>query len=511
MTKTHIILTVLLTLFGYNAATAKEVKDTLISDAGDRIILTYSVTNSGGQVSVKFTNAQKKLGSQHQKKYKKLDEVAIVFFDRNGNYADMKFDGMETSAFMVPAGATYTRSKDGYFLLNDYPTLQLSLQQGETPQLHLPLFLASYEGKRHYKVFAQCGTLTIDTKQPKKVGGSKTGGGASSRNGGGSDVYAANADNLEIVDGTEELEDEGLSPSEEALIRINSLKSMLEDAEEYPFDEELTHEAAMLRELRMKVTDDDDVVAQIAEALELYSAKKKELAGEAKGAAAAKEAAAAQAAEAAQARNDSIAASQLLQSEEDKKNMMWIGGGIAGLIALFMGGKQIMQMVNQHKMQKQQQAIMNNMMKMAQQQSAGIPGMPDMNNIPGMPNTGNIPGMPNNMANIPGMPKASDIPGLSEATAAVNGATATAKQAQQQVRSMSREAEAAREKLKSLRTAKQGKTETATGAESAPATQQQSHWVQSSTTSTPTHTSLNDAIPTKYKRLAPKRKGSQNT
>ena len=491
MTKTHIILTVLLTLFGYNAATAKEVKDTLISDAGDRIILTYSVTNSGGQVSVKFTNAQKKLGSQHQKKYKKLDEVAVVFFDRNGNYADMKFDGMETSAFMVPAGATYTRSKDGYFLLNDYPTLQLSLQQGETPQLHLPLFLASYEGKRHYKVFAQCGTLTIDTKQPKKVGGSKTGGGASSRNGGGSDVYAANADNLEIVDGTEELEDEGLSPSEEALIRINSLKSMLEDAEEYPFDEELTHEAAMLRELRMKVTDDDDVVAQIAEALELYSAKKKELAGEAKGAAAAKEAAAAQAAEAAQARNDSIAASQLLQSEEDKKNMMWIGGGIAGLIALFMGGKQIMQMVNQHKMQKQQQAIMNN--------------------IPGMPNTGNIPGMPNNMANIPGMPKASDIPGLSEATAAVNGATATAKQAQQQVRSMSREAEAAREKLKSLRTAKQGKTETATGAESAPATQQQSRWVQSSTTSTPTHTSLNDAIPTKYKRLAPKRKGSQNT
>ena len=150
MTKTHIILTVLLTLFGYNAATAKEVKDTLISDAGDRIILTYSVTNSGGQVSVKFTNAQKKLGSQHQKKYKKLDEVAVVFFDRNGNYADMKFDGMETSAFMVPAGATYTRSKDGYFLLNDYPTLQLSLQQGETPQLHLPLFLASYEGKRHY-------------------------------------------------------------------------------------------------------------------------------------------------------------------------------------------------------------------------------------------------------------------------------------------------------------------------------------------------------------------------
>ena len=122
---------------------------------------------------------------------------------------------------------------------------------------------------------------------------------------------------------------------------------MLEQATEFPFDEELTHEASMLRELRFKVTDDTEVSQQITEVLALYDAKKKELAGEVKANQAAQAAQEAQVAQAAQARTDSISAAQLLQSEEEKKNMLWIGGGIAGLIALFMGGKQIFQMVNQ--------------------------------------------------------------------------------------------------------------------------------------------------------------------
>ena len=152
-----------------------------------------------------------------------------------------------------------------------------------------------------------------------------------------------------------------LFDSEEALIRINSVKSMLEQVTEYPFDDELTHEVSMLRELRFKVTD-EDVSEQINEALTLYDTKKKALAGTAKANQQAQAEEAAKAAEAAQARNDSIAAAQVRQSEEDKKNMMWIGGGIGILALLFMGGKQIIQMVNQNKLQKQQKAMMENMM-----------------------------------------------------------------------------------------------------------------------------------------------------
>ena len=490
MTKIHALATVLL-LISCNMASAREVKDTLFSESGDRIILTYNITNSGGQMAVHFINAQKKLGTTFQKKYKKLDEVAVVFFDRNGNYTDMKFDGMETSAFMVPANVTYTRSSDGYFLLSDNPSLQFKVAQNEDALVNLPVYLASYEGKRHYKIFAQCGTLKLSSKKAKS-GSSRSnnasgGGGNSSAYGGGGEVYAANADNIQIVGETEELVDEGLSPAEEALIRINSLKSMLEEATEYPFDEELTHEAAMLRELRFKVTDDEDVSKQISEALASYDAKKKELAGEAKANQAAQAAQQAEAAQAAQARNDSIMAAQAQQSEDDKKTMMWIGGGIGLLALLFMGGKQVVQMINQHKLEKQQKAMMEKMMNMAQKQAANMDHIAGMNNANELASMGRI--------------GAAAIPGMGEAGKAIKETTATVQNAQQQTRTMSREAEAAKQKLMQMRATKNGIP---------PTVQPEQPQVQSQVQSRkPARPSLNDAIPSTYKRLA-KRKSSSN-
>ena len=483
-------------------APAKEVKDTLYSNSGDRIILTYNVTHSGNQMSVRFTGAQKKLGQSNQKKYKKLDEVAVVFFDRNGNYADMKFDGLETKAFMVPANVTYSRSRDGYFLINDNPSLQFTVAQNEDAVLNLPIYLASYEGKRHYKVFTQCGTLALSSKQTKKSGGNQ-GGGGRSNGGGGGNIHAANADNIQIEGITsEELVDEGLSPSEEALIRINGVKSMLEEATEYPFDEELTHEVSMLRELRFKVTDDEDVSKQITEVLALYDSKKKELAGAAKADQQAQAAQEAQAAQAAQARNDSISAAQILQSEEDKKNMMWIGGGIGALVLLFLGGKQIMQMVNQNKLQKQQKAMMENMMKMTQQQTNPMANIPGLNGMSGVPGANGIP----DLTHLGGA--AATIPGVKEAQKTINNAKSTAQQVQQQTRTMSREAEAAKQKLMSMRAAKQGQVAPAAGQTPPPQGANNSHPVA---VKPQAHSSLNDAIPSKYKRLAPKRKDTPNT
>lgn len=455
---------------------AKEVKDTLYSESGDRIILNYSITNSGGQMLVRFTGAQKKLGSQYQKKYKKLDEVAVVFFDRNGNYPDMKFDGLETSSFIVPANVTYVRSHDGYFLVSDNPTLQFKVESDEDTQINLPIYLASYEGKHHYKVFTQCGTLCLSSKKAK-VSGKVIGGGRNDN------VHAANAMNLQIggeggIITSEELVDEGLSPAEEALIRINSVKSMLEQVTEYPFDDELTHEVSMLRELRFKVTD-EDVSEQINEALTLYDTKKKDLAGTAKANQQAQAEEAAKAAEAAQARNDSIAAAQVRQSEEDKKNMMWIGGGIGILALLFMGGKQIIQMVNQNKLQKQQKAMMENMMNISRQPTGSSTQLTGLGEIAEMTGLGEA---------------TATIPHMKEAAATINSTKTTTQQVQQQSRVMSREIEAARQKLMNLKASKQG--------EAIPAEQQVPTKSDSSTMKSQKRASLNDAIPAKYKRLA---------
>ena len=326
---------------------AKEMKDTLFSSQGDRIIVSYSQTLSGGQLGLRFNGVQKKLSESNLKKFKKLDEVAVIIFDRTGNYRDIKFDGITPSSFMVPSDIHYSTSSDGYFLLNDNPSLQFTVTSDKS-ELSIPLYLAHYEGKRHYKVFAQCGALKIKAKT--------SGGGTVAGGGGGTGQQG------DVVISSEELIDEGISPVDEAAIRINSLKQMLENVTKYPLPEELTHEASMLRELRFKVTD-EAVSQQINGALAAYDKKKQELEQQSDAGQAAAAAQAQAEAKAEQARQDSIQAAQAKEASKDKKNMMWLIGGLGGLFALLMGGKQIFQSIKNNKMQKMQQMMQQQMMR----------------------------------------------------------------------------------------------------------------------------------------------------
>jgi hypothetical protein len=152
---------------------------------------------------------------------------------------------------------------------------------------------------------------------------------------------------------TEEvISDEGISPAEEASIRINSINSMLERATKYPFSDDLTNEVRMLRELRFKVSD-PEITSKINQTLEAFETKKQEMEEKADAAAGAAAAADKAAAQAQQARADSLQAAQAAQSSKDKKDMMWLIGGIGVLSLLFMGGKQLYQTIKNNKMQKQ--------------------------------------------------------------------------------------------------------------------------------------------------------------
>ena len=425
-----------LCLLGCLCVKAKEVKDTMYSSNGDRVIVDYSMTQSGGQVTVKFNSVLKKLGQRTQEKYKKLDEVAVVIFDRNGNYKDLNFDGQATNAFMVPSNITYTPSSDGYFLLQDGPVLQFSVKQGEEASLSIPLYLAHYEKKRHYKIFSQCGTLKL-TSKPGKAGGAAQGGGAGGQ-----------ADNGETTITTEELTDEGLSPADEAAIRVSSVMSMLEKAKKLPFSEELTHEASMLRELRFKVTD-EKVSKKIAQALNAYDSKKEELEAEAEKAE--KEAAdkADKLAKDAKALTDSLSAEKALQAAKENKNLMWLIGGLGGLALLVFGGKQIFKAIKDSQMQKAQKQMMEGITKMA---SGGMSGV--------------------NAANPFG-----NVPGMKQAEQAISGKAR---------RALSKEGEAAKKRLQEMKKKPEAKE--------APKPE-------------PKKPSLNDQIPAKYKRW---RKPGQN-
>lgn len=358
-------------LFCTGSIQAKDVIDTLYSSDGDRIILTYSINQNGEKTTVLFTNVQKKLGSANQRKYRKLDEVAVAIFDRTGSYNETKFEGMTPSAFMIPAGVSYTPSDDGFFLLGDNP--QLTFTAGSEAQMSIPVYLTHYEKKRHYKVFSQCGNLEFSTKVK---GGGGSGGGARASRGGGD--RAANADDIIV---SEELTDEGLTPTDDAMITIANVKNQLAGVTKLPFPEDLTFQANHLRELRSKIAD-MEVLQDINDVLAAYDRKKAELeegaAAEQQAAAAAAQQAAKEEAAAQQAKQDSIQAAQEKKADEDKKGMMWLIGGIAGAGMLLMFGKQIFQTIKNNKMQRM---MMDNINK-AQQQALSQVNIPGMENNP---------------------------------------------------------------------------------------------------------------------------------
>ena len=489
---------------------AKEIKDTLFSAQGDRIIVSYNQTLSGDQLGIRFSNVQKKLSEGNLKKFKKLDEVAVVIFDRTGNYRDVKFDGMATSAFMVPSDVHYNSSSDGYYLLKDNPSLQFSVASDKS-ELSIPLYLAHYEGKRHYKVFAQCGVLKIKAKATSKASGG--GGSASSSAGAGSQGQQG-----EVVISTEELVDEGVSPVDEAMIRVNSLRQMLEKATKVPFAEELTHEASMLRELRFKVTD-EAVTKQINDVLAAYDDKKQQLEQESEAGQQAAAAQAAAAAQVAQARQDSIQAAQANEASKDKKNMMWLIGGLGGLFALFMGGKQVLQGIKNNKMQKMQQQMQQQMMRNIQDMANKANPMAQMGNpLQGMP--GPLEQMGKQMQQKAQLEMQQQINSqVQKANQQLNQATNQMRQSvmgkqspqaeqpaqpaqpaqptqpgQSSGRPMSEESKAAKERLRSILAGRKGQvagTEAAAGTDAAP-----------KISITPGRKpSLNDQIPTKYKRM----------
>ena len=159
------------------------------------------------------------------------------------------------------------------------------------------------------------------------------------------------------------------------------------------------------------------------------------------------------------ARSDSLNALQALQAAKDKKDLLWVILGIVGSALAFLGGKQVYQQWCMKKMQKNMMDSMKNMMNPGA--SAGLGNM--MNGMTGANNPlGNI----------------------------INQQQRKAEQAVK--RTLSKEAEAARQKLMQM---KHKDTPMAQNPSS-----EQRHAASTPQRPAPKKPSLNDAIPRKYKR-----------
>lgn len=339
---------------GAAACLAKTVTDTLTSAAGDRLIVTYDVSQSAGQFTIRFNSVNKKLGTRNREKYK-LKEVVPMFFDRTGRYESVKFVGIVPVPFVIPANVSYAWSEDGYFNIQENPTVSLALKADKVSGvISIPVFLTHYEKKGQYNVFGSLGNLDIRLDRQTR----------SSRQ---SDKEVV----TQMVTSTSETEADNRDITD-ALSTVERVMGLLAVAEKLPFPENLTFEVMQLRGMRNKV-DDAATLRRINDALDAYDAKKLELEENAAADASAAQAKAEQevlrARQEQQARSDSIAAETQKQAEKSQKRTIWmiVGGAILAVVCFI--GNQVFQHFRNISNRRSMQEMQDRMVRQAESEA----------------------------------------------------------------------------------------------------------------------------------------------
>ena len=331
----------------------REVTDTIESANKDKVYITYEIKENNGHFDIYFLKSRKLLGPIYKKKYQKLDEIAVLFFDRIGNYNDgLKFDGINVETFMIPKELNYKKSKDGYFLLHDKPVLSVELESGDSAEISFPIFLAHYEGKRSYKMFSRCENLVIKLSKKKPVS-------------------TSNGTSVQMVSQTvttqEEVE-EALSEEVEASILVKKILELLGKQDEYPFPDDLKRVHDDLFDKKFRIND-NKIISEIEDVLEAYESKEDSLKAIAKAEAKEKEKEDSLRAAAEQARQDSITVAAQQQAEKDSKRNLWfiIGGAILAVLGFI--GNQVSQHFRNAKNQRNILAMQEDMRKRAENEA----------------------------------------------------------------------------------------------------------------------------------------------
>lgn len=322
--------------------------DTIYTTDGDRIILTYEISNSDNQTTIRFSGQRKKLARINAKYNKNLDKIAVMFFDRTGNYShDVSITNMVPEAFMIPSGVKFQESQDGFYLVQAEPRLLFTVNKNT--EINIPVYLAYKPKKGKYVLFSKSKDLRIPLSAKK-----------------GASVNKQNVRTVQqTITSTAELEADN-TVAIKVLESVNIAKNLIAETTELPFSENLTDELNYLRQKRREITD-NSLVAEIADVMDRYESKKQLLeeksSAEQQAREQEEEKKAREEAQAVKAQTDSIAAAQQMAAEEEKKRNFWMVAGGVILAVLGFVGNQIFQSVrnkrNQMQMMDMQQNIAN--------------------------------------------------------------------------------------------------------------------------------------------------------
>ena len=351
----HIILLALLLQAG--SVSAKEVRDTLKTRAGDRIIVPYEYSVTDGQMTVHFRPALKRLSEETSRRYRKQEELTVVIFDRNGSYVDAAFSGDPIpEAFMVPAELSYTVSREGYYLLHESPTLSFALRgDARDVEISIPAYLAQHVKKGRYKLISRCGSIQIKVARPAAMKSASAGG----------------APVMETVTSTVEIEADN-GDMTRVLDCIANINSRLPYEDRLPMSESLEGDVRLLREWKYSVSD-RNLKDRVAQTLDAYEQKKRQL----------EDAAAAQqraeqrkieedqrrAEEEMKAQAEAEEAKRQEETEKNRKKNIWmVIGGIIAAAGAFVGN-QLLQSSRTRKSQKDMMEMQQSLAKKAEDEA----------------------------------------------------------------------------------------------------------------------------------------------
>lgn len=255
-----ILLLIFLLLFCSGSTSfAVEVEDTIMSMSKDYVFVRYNIAEHNGKITVSFSEVRKRLGLKYRDKYRKLNEVCVLFFDRGGDYKDKFKSDIGTEPLKVRSNEIrYIQSDDGYVRLDNRTFISLDLLTDQST-LSLPIYLAHYEGKQHYKVFAKCENLNIRLSKRARKG--------------------ASGNAMEVVKReipvTEEVEvGTDMPPAQQAELLIKNIKEGLgQDNPSMATLESLGRYIDRLRDLEVDIPD-KALKSEINNILQIYDSKK---------------------------------------------------------------------------------------------------------------------------------------------------------------------------------------------------------------------------------------------
>lgn len=319
----------LLVFISPGIVSAKLVRDTVYTRQNDQIILTYDISVSSSDITLKIDNKPRVIPGDNLRKACKgdLSLLKVVLFDRVGDFGKVKWNGLSPTAFMVPSGLSYDKSSEGFYILGESAPVSFVRKTSDKGEINFPLYVAVYEKKQTYK-------LVGSSSRPLKVTIGKAADGSVR-------AVRSGTETERIVVQTSEEQEADNEDIAKALSSMQMIRQLVASETELPFSQTLQMEIYNLRSLKDRVKD-TDLIERINEVLLTCNDKERELKNAQR-----------EASLAAQAQEQAIIAQQKadeeirqkeaeekarIQEEKQQKRTLWmIVGGVTLAILGFIG------------------------------------------------------------------------------------------------------------------------------------------------------------------------------